>query len=88
MHVRILFTLIHKLPYYFFLYLFFGLFHLAFCLVMNILKTISWFGTCQARPSAIHVLQMVDLAGKEGIISEHSPGVFLQVLLVLFPYCQ
>lgn len=38
--------------------------------------------TGKARPSAIHVLQMVDLAGKEGIISEHSPGVFLQGLLV------
>ncbi|XVE70981.1 hypothetical protein DITRI_Ditri10aG0113600 [Diplodiscus trichospermus] len=38
--------------------------------------------TGKARPSAISVLQMVDLAGKEGIISEHSPGVFLQGLLV------
>ncbi|XP_022754614.1 uncharacterized protein LOC111302957 [Durio zibethinus] len=38
--------------------------------------------TGKARPAAISVLQMVDLAGKEGIISEHSPGVFLQGLLV------
>ncbi|XWS70294.1 hypothetical protein CRYUN_Cryun03dG0035600 [Craigia yunnanensis] len=38
--------------------------------------------TGKARPSAISVLQMVDLAGREGIISEHSPGVFLQGLLV------
>ncbi|XVE97615.1 hypothetical protein REPUB_Repub03eG0034100 [Reevesia pubescens] len=38
--------------------------------------------TGKARPSAISVLQMVDLAGKDGIISENSPGVFLQGLLV------
>ncbi|MBA0597769.1 hypothetical protein Gorai_007562 [Gossypium raimondii] len=38
--------------------------------------------TGKARPAAITVLQMVDLAGKDGIISEHSPGVFLQGLLV------
>ncbi|XP_021275493.1 uncharacterized protein LOC110410212 isoform X3 [Herrania umbratica] len=38
--------------------------------------------TGKARPSAISVLQMVDLAGKDGILSEHSPGVFLQGLLV------
>lgn len=38
--------------------------------------------TGKARPAAISVLQMVDLAGKDGIISEHSPGVFLQGLLV------
>ena len=67
--------LIYKLPHNFFI------FHLAFCLLVKILITSSWFGTCQARPSAISVLQMVDLAGREGIISEHSPGVFLQVLL-------
>ncbi|GMJ07644.1 YbeY endoribonuclease [Hibiscus trionum] len=38
--------------------------------------------TGKARPAAISVLQMVDLAGKDGIISEHTPGVFLQGLLV------
>ncbi|KAK8505303.1 hypothetical protein V6N12_067272 [Hibiscus sabdariffa] len=34
--------------------------------------------TGKARPAAISVLQMVDLAGKDGIISDHTPGVFLQ----------
>ncbi|KAK8975794.1 hypothetical protein V6N11_057634 [Hibiscus sabdariffa] len=38
--------------------------------------------TGKARPAAISVLQMVDLAGKDGIISDHTPGVFLQGLLV------
>ncbi|GMI97963.1 YbeY endoribonuclease [Hibiscus trionum] len=38
--------------------------------------------TGKARPAAISVLQMVDLAGIDGIISEHTPGVFLQGLLV------
>ncbi|KAK5812901.1 hypothetical protein PVK06_028345 [Gossypium arboreum] len=40
--------------------------------------------TGKVHPAAISVLQMVDLAGKDGIISKHSPGVFLQVLF-LFP---
>ncbi|KAL4283736.1 hypothetical protein GQ457_16G001350 [Hibiscus cannabinus] len=38
--------------------------------------------TGKARPAAISVLQMVDLAGIDGIISDHTPGVFLQGLLV------
>ncbi|KAL5783347.1 hypothetical protein ACOSP7_008376 [Xanthoceras sorbifolium] len=38
--------------------------------------------TGKARPAAINVLKMVDLAGRDGIISESSPGVFLQGLLV------
>ncbi|KAE8665277.1 Haloacid dehalogenase-like hydrolase family protein isoform 2 [Hibiscus syriacus] len=38
--------------------------------------------TGKARPAAISVLQMVNLSGKDGIISEHTPGVFLQGLLV------
>lgn len=29
----------------------------------------------------ISILKMVDLAGKDGIVSEFSPGVFLQVYL-------
>ncbi|XP_057477400.1 endoribonuclease YBEY, chloroplastic-like isoform X2 [Actinidia eriantha] len=38
--------------------------------------------TGKARPAVISALKMVDLAGKDGIISEFSPGVFLQGLLV------
>ncbi|XP_021646547.2 endoribonuclease YBEY, chloroplastic [Hevea brasiliensis] len=38
--------------------------------------------TGKARPAVISILEMVDLAGKDGIISEFSPGVFLQGLLV------
>ncbi|KAL7187691.1 hypothetical protein ACSBR1_037700 [Camellia fascicularis] len=38
--------------------------------------------TGKTRPAVISALKMVDLAGKEGIISEFSPGVFLQGLLV------
>ncbi|KAG8657305.1 endoribonuclease YBEY, chloroplastic isoform X2 [Manihot esculenta] len=38
--------------------------------------------TGKARPAAISILEMVDLAGKDGVISEFSPGVFLQGLLV------
>ncbi|XP_065849126.1 endoribonuclease YBEY, chloroplastic isoform X3 [Euphorbia lathyris] len=38
--------------------------------------------TGKARPAAISILKMVDLAGKDGVISEFSPGVFLQGLLV------
>ncbi|XVF35392.1 hypothetical protein REPUB_Repub18cG0141800 [Reevesia pubescens] len=38
--------------------------------------------TGKARSSARSVLQMVDLAGRDSIFSEHSPGVFLQGLLV------
>lgn len=33
----------------------------------------------QARPAVMRVFKMVDLAGKDGIVSEFSPGVFLQV---------
>ncbi|XP_047341022.1 endoribonuclease YBEY, chloroplastic [Impatiens glandulifera] len=38
--------------------------------------------TGKTRPAAIRVLDMVDLAGKNGIISEFSPGVFIQGLIV------
>ncbi|XP_043720317.1 endoribonuclease YBEY, chloroplastic-like isoform X2 [Telopea speciosissima] len=38
--------------------------------------------TGKARPAAIHALKAVHLAGNDGIISEFSPGVFLQGLLV------
>ncbi|CAL5440681.1 unnamed protein product [Camellia sinensis] len=38
--------------------------------------------TGKTRPAVISALKTVDLAGKEGIISEFSPGVFLQGLLV------
>lgn len=41
-------------------------------LVLNIGK--------QARPAVIDIFKMVDLAGKDGIVSEFSPGVFLQVI--------
>ncbi|XP_058074130.1 endoribonuclease YBEY, chloroplastic [Magnolia sinica] len=38
--------------------------------------------TGKARPAVISALKMVDLAGKDGVVSEFSPGVFLQGLLV------
>lgn len=38
--------------------------------------------TGKARPAVISALKMVDLAGKDGIVSEFSPGVFLQGLNV------
>ncbi|KAK1267090.1 hypothetical protein QJS04_geneDACA002602 [Acorus gramineus] len=38
--------------------------------------------TGKTRPGAISALQMVDLAGKDGIVSKSSPGVFLQGLVV------
>ncbi|KAL6216516.1 hypothetical protein ACLB2K_009739 [Fragaria x ananassa] len=38
--------------------------------------------TGKARPAVMRVFKMVDLAGKDGIVSEFSPGVFLQGLLV------
>ncbi|XAR69283.1 Sugar-phosphatase [Bertholletia excelsa] len=38
--------------------------------------------TGKARPAVINVLRMADLVGKDGIISEFSPGVFLQGLIV------
>ncbi|KAG8635894.1 endoribonuclease YBEY, chloroplastic isoform X2 [Manihot esculenta] len=38
--------------------------------------------TGKARPAAISILKKVELAGKDGVISELSPGVFLQGLLV------
>nr|XP_023923056.1 endoribonuclease YBEY, chloroplastic-like isoform X2 [Quercus suber]POE97294.1 sugar phosphatase yida [Quercus suber] len=38
--------------------------------------------TGKARPAVIESLKMVDLAGKDGIVSEFSPGVFLQGLIV------
>ncbi|XP_057832987.2 endoribonuclease YBEY, chloroplastic isoform X2 [Cryptomeria japonica] len=38
--------------------------------------------TGKARPAAMSALQLVDLAGEDGIISKSSPGVFLQGLLV------
>ncbi|CAH1451656.1 unnamed protein product [Lactuca virosa] len=38
--------------------------------------------TGKTRPAAIALLKMVDLAGRDGIASEYSPGVFIQGLLV------
>ncbi|XP_044471800.1 endoribonuclease YBEY, chloroplastic-like [Mangifera indica] len=38
--------------------------------------------TGKTRPAVLNVLKRVDLAGRDGIISEFSPGVFLQGLLV------
>ncbi|PWA97569.1 haloacid dehalogenase-like hydrolase family protein [Artemisia annua] len=38
--------------------------------------------TGKTRPAAITLLKMVDLAGKDGIASEYTPGVFIQGLLV------
>ncbi|CAH9100305.1 unnamed protein product [Cuscuta europaea] len=38
--------------------------------------------TGKTRPAVISLMKTVDLAGKDGIISEFSPGVFLQGLLV------
>ncbi|XP_031275163.1 endoribonuclease YBEY, chloroplastic-like isoform X1 [Pistacia vera] len=38
--------------------------------------------TGKARPAVINALKKVDLAGRDGVISEFSPGVFLQGLLV------
>ncbi|KAI3792739.1 hypothetical protein L2E82_06627 [Cichorium intybus] len=38
--------------------------------------------TGKTRPAAITLLKMVDLAGTDGIVSENSPGVFVQGLLV------
>ncbi|CAK7353118.1 unnamed protein product [Dovyalis caffra] len=38
--------------------------------------------TGKARPAVIDILKAVDLAGKDGVISETSPGVFLQGLIV------
>ncbi|KAK3435943.1 hypothetical protein EUGRSUZ_C00613 [Eucalyptus grandis] len=38
--------------------------------------------TGKARPSVINILKTVDLAGKDGVISQSTPGVFLQGLLV------
>ncbi|KAI5669171.1 hypothetical protein M9H77_19024 [Catharanthus roseus] len=38
--------------------------------------------TGKTRPAAINLLKTVDLAGKDGIVSELSPGVFVQGLLV------
>jgi hypothetical protein len=32
----------------------------------------------------IDIFKMVDLAGKDGIVSEFSPGVFLQVIVRAF----
>ncbi|KAF6160637.1 hypothetical protein GIB67_019577 [Kingdonia uniflora] len=38
--------------------------------------------TGKARPAVVTALRAVDLAGKDGVVSEFSPGVFLQGLLV------
>ncbi|KAG6644034.1 endoribonuclease YBEY, chloroplastic isoform X2 [Carya illinoinensis] len=38
--------------------------------------------TGKARSAVISILKMVDLSGKDGVVSEFSPGVFLQGLLV------
>lgn len=33
----------------------------------------------QTRPAVLNIFKMVNLAGKDGIVSELSPGVFVQV---------
>ena len=38
----------------------------------------------QTRPAAIDALNMVDLSGRSGIVSESSPGIFLQVGETMF----
>ncbi|KAI7757236.1 hypothetical protein M8C21_023757 [Ambrosia artemisiifolia] len=38
--------------------------------------------TGKTRPAVLTLLKSVDLAGRDGIASEHSPGVFIQGLLV------
>jgi len=38
----------------------------------------------QARSAVIDALSMVDLSGRTGIVSESSPGVFLQVVRSTF----
>ncbi|KAK4490982.1 hypothetical protein RD792_001703 [Penstemon davidsonii] len=38
--------------------------------------------TGKTRPAAVSLLKMVNLAGKDGIVSEFTPGVFVQGLLV------
>ncbi|KAG9154106.1 hypothetical protein Leryth_000582 [Lithospermum erythrorhizon] len=38
--------------------------------------------TGKTRPAVLNLLKMVDLVGKDGIMSESAPGVFLQGLLV------
>lgn len=38
----------------------------------------------QTRPAAINLLKTVDLSGKDGVISDLSPGVFVQVF---FCFC-
>ncbi|CAH8335743.1 unnamed protein product [Eruca vesicaria subsp. sativa] len=38
--------------------------------------------TGKSRPGAMKILKMADLAGRDGIVSESSPGVFVQGLLV------
>ncbi|KAK4276967.1 hypothetical protein QN277_015050 [Acacia crassicarpa] len=38
--------------------------------------------TGKARPAVIDIFKAVDLVGKDGVVSEFSPGVFLQGLLV------
>lgn len=37
----------------------------------------------QARPAVINILKTVDLAGKDGVISQFTPGVFVQVNIYL-----
>lgn len=36
----------------------------------------------QTRPAAINLLKTVDLSGKDGVISDLSPGVFVQVFFL------
>ncbi|KAK1408147.1 hypothetical protein QVD17_39781 [Tagetes erecta] len=42
--------------------------------------------TGKARPAALAILKTVDLAGKDGIASEYSPGVFIQCFEGLLVY--
>jgi hydroxymethylpyrimidine pyrophosphatase-like HAD family hydrolase len=42
--------------------------------------------TGKTRPAAITILEKVGLSGKDGIVSEYSPGVFTQVSIYIYIY--
>lgn len=52
-----------------------GSYYCSFCILIILLLL-----CVQTRPAAINLLKTVDLAGKDGIVSELSPGVFVQVV--------
>lgn len=49
------------------------------CLVLMLSSLSLLPSVIQTRPAVINIFKMVNLAGKDGIISEFSPGVFVQV---------